>query len=625
MSTTLRFPAYHCARLRVLSTVRLLMDRPQQRDVVHMLMSRKPNILRDVSSSRGVSRKNVEHHVYACPRGDQCRSGGTVMFEKGSGYSNPFKHLRTCVSDGDDSRLFEIFYSRRNEKRQFGPGASSAVLTSATKKEQAMHCMLRFIVLKSMPISYVEDPIVRSFSKLEQNFSIKFTKSVIFKLTELVEQRIARILASTMGAIVHDGWTSNGTHYFAVFASFMRRVQVVRDGSLITVDEHCMPLLGVSPLAKKESTEDSSVGEAESFDADTHIRYLDEIFKFYSQDVYKWTTCSIADNCAVNKRLAFLLNVPHVGCMSHKLNSEVKEMVQRDASLARTIDSIHETMTNCKRRLKNRAMLRNLTHLAPVTYNETRWSGIKQMLNRFVEIRQDLIAVADMDDATVSIDRGPRFEVRVKKYSKMLTEIDTVTLELQKRGATLSDCRYAVNILREVVEEGRHDQGSVFFGCRLASKYLAPNASTVTDPHFESGVVKIQNGNEDSLTIDEKNACEKLRISRLIRSSSSLSEGRTIADKLANGKRRCVEPRSKYRNCGFILGSAAEVEGLWSVCNYVLTNHRKSMTPLLFECLIFLKTNKEFWDLNLVTEAMRASFSERSTRMVNEDSAQGEN
>jgi hypothetical protein len=52
-------------------------------------------------------------------------------------------------------------------------------------------------------------------------------------------------------------------------------------------------------------------------------------------------------------------------------------------------------------------------------------------------------------------------------------------------------------------------------------------------------------------------------------------------------------------------GSSAEVERLWSVAKYILTDHRKRLTPQLFEALLFLKQNKDFWGLTEVVEAIR--------------------
>eukprot|EP00171_Calliarthron_tuberculosum_P000936 IDg936t1 len=131
----------------------------------------------------------------------------------------------------------------------------------------------------------------------------------------------------------------------------MRGVRLVKNGVQVYEEEHCMPLLSVSSLSKEVSDDDVSEDEAEQFDAKAHLRHLVETFNLFKQNVYQWVLCSIADNCAVNKRLAKLLHVPHVGCMSHKLNSEVKEMVKIDKSLSKTIDSINETMSNCRRRL----------------------------------------------------------------------------------------------------------------------------------------------------------------------------------------------------------------------------------------------------------------------------------
>lgn len=101
--------------------------------------------------------------------------------------------------------------------------------------------------------------------------------------------------------------------------------------------------------------------------------------------------CTIGDNRVFNKRISRLLNVPHIGCMSHKLNLKVKAMVKRGNVLKSTIDSIHQTISDCKRHLRNRAILRNLTLLSPVLMNETRWSGIYTILKLHNQIHEDLL------------------------------------------------------------------------------------------------------------------------------------------------------------------------------------------------------------------------------------------
>jgi len=76
-----------------------------------------------------------------------------------------------------------------------------------------------------------------------------------------------------------------------------------------------------------------------------------------------------ADKCNVNKSVAGLPGLPHVGCKNHLLNLDVNQMVKSTQELNRTLTSVHETMTQCKKRLKNAALLRNLVDLKPIIHN----------------------------------------------------------------------------------------------------------------------------------------------------------------------------------------------------------------------------------------------------------------
>jgi hypothetical protein len=65
-----------------------------------------------------------------------------------------------------------------------------------------------------------------------------------------------------------------------------------------------------------------------------------------------------------------------------------------------------------------------------------------------------------------------------------------------------------------------------------------------------------------------------------------------------------------YVNCNFIFGSAAKVERLWSMGKQILRYDRSSMTPLVFETMLFLKVNRHYWDQAMVIEAMRKAESD---------------
>ena len=80
---------------------------------------------------------------------------------------------------------------------------------------------------------------------------------------------------------------------------------------------------------------------------------------------------------------------------------------------------------------------------------------------------------------------------------------------------------------------------------------------------------------------------------------------------------------SPYQNVDYVCGSASEVERLWSLCKYILTNTRSRMTPNLFEALVFLKVNYDYWDAASVqvayTNALNGLQSDRIVAMVEED------
>ena len=41
------------------------------------------------------------------------------------------------------------------------------------------------------------------------------------------------------------------------------------------------------------------------------------------------------------------------------------------------------------------------------------------------------------------------------------------------------------------------------------------------------------------------------------------------------------------------------------MAKYILVQQRKGMSPKLFECLLFLKYNREFWDRRMIIKAYR--------------------
>ena len=81
---------------------------------------------------------------------------------------------------------------------------------------------------------------------------------------------------------------------------------------------------------------------------------------------------------------------------------------------------------------------------------------------------------------------------------------------------------------------------------------------------------------------------------------------------------------SVYGNIDFILGSAAEVERLWSLAKHILEDDRRGMmSEDMFEALLFLKVNRRFWNEQNVAEADMTRFELRGGQANDNNDDQG--
>lgn len=279
-------------------------------------------------------------------------------------------------------------------------------------------------------------------------------------------------------------------------------------------------------------------------------------------------------------------------------------MISNMTQLSSTIETVHKLMKTARTRLKCAATLRNLTELRQVIQNETRRSGKHQTLKRFCEIREKLAEACDTEEFNLPDTSCPIFANRISRFELILGSINVVTVELQKRDDTLSQCRDALDGLIEGVDEERNVRAAPFSGCRLGTEYIATNAAIIQNADFESGVVKIQRGGANQLSLDEKFAVRMLR-GRSDTSTNQAATSFTSVHERFTKRRKSVE-QNAYIKCSFILGCVAEAERKWIVPKYVLTEHRRSFTLQMFEALAFLRYNERFWDIHTVAEALNS-------------------
>lgn len=594
------------------------------KEVVSLLMESSGERHRDIVSRRNIpTRRNVKFMLFKCPN-ESCVEHGNIMCEKGKGFTNPYNHLKTCIAGGDENRLRELYNIRLAEKK--GKHSSNRQFSTAvmqlSEREKALYSYIRLIVFHSLPLQIVTCHDYRAFSKFDIYFGVGYFKEILFKLEELVEEYISVEMKNTTGAMMYDGWTQFGTHFIGIFALYNRSVTFLEKGKKTEKLEVASPLISVSPMNSYNTDDDGNIiagQDATRFCAETHMRHFEDIFHIFGVSVHDWVSCQIADNCNLNLKIADIMEIAHVGCASHKLNLEVRKMLSTDGNLRRTVGSIQETMGTCRNRLKNRAMLRNVSHLQPIIPNETRWSGVCQMVLRYNKIRDALIEIEKNECTDLKMDKQLSFKHNALKIGSQLQGIDEFTKELQKEHITLSDARLILDELIRNVECGKFKSESKFYTCQLGREYISTKSSIVSHHLFESGVVKIQRRQISQMSDDEKHACSKLCSSSAEDIAGIEEDELSLSERLSQKKRKLDRESSGFRNCDYILGSVAACERLWSIAGNIFTKDRASMSPLLLETLLFLRINQSYWNEQTVKLAVARAKSSRVEKRLNED------
>ncbi|RLN99433.1 hypothetical protein DYB28_001560 [Aphanomyces astaci] len=255
--------------------------------------------------------------------------------------------------------------------------------------------------------------------------------------------------------IVLDDWSAGGTSYCCIMTSFCLD-DVVKT-----------PMLAFAPMLDEG---DHSAAQ--------HVVFIEATLELYSKTM-DVITFVIGDNCSVNQRMAGLLNVPLVGCVSLRFNLAVQRMMEEHKSL---LDRIH-----C-------VMLPTVSTYA--------------MVARFFEIKDHLAAKMDLREF---------FPAPVEIYAKdsLRTALDIMqgfTLAFQRDDLTLSEARVLMDALCEKFPSMSH--------------HLGPRAAIVKHPDFETAVIKVIDGAVGELTEVERSALSGFEIATVIaRQRSEASAG----------------------------------------------------------------------------------------------------
>ncbi|KAL4141248.1 hypothetical protein PRNP1_014370 [Phytophthora ramorum] len=464
-----------------------------------------------------------------------CKQCGKVRKQTaGTGYSNLISHL-AAKHPG---------YAETYDAIQRTHGQSLEAHGFVDQRTMEIFKWMEWIVVRNHALSEVDDPLTRSLAALKP-ISSKILIRYMHHVAGKVGARIAVDMNDQFG-LMFDGWTSGTMHFVAIYGVF------VQDGTLRQV------MLAISPAEYGQS-------------AEAHLEMIDAVLEPYNKNS-AMIIFVVADNCATNQAIATRLEVPLVGCASHRFNLAVCRYLEDYKTL------IDQVQTLCIQLLypNNAAELARHTHYKPLRANATRWSSTYQMLARYVKIRDDIKMVAAVEDLVPR----PSSHRQIVQLVNKLEALDSVCVKRQSEERTFADVRLLFD--------------AVMAKFPATSHHLSSSAQIVHSPVIERAVVKLLS--DRVLTAEEEGS-----VSRFVVTDSTANEPQRQVDfateTLRQAKRSCHSSGIKYSDIlRMIPPTSNRCERLFSQCKLVLSPLRSSLLPANFEMLVFLRANRMLWN-----------------------------
>lgn len=459
--------------------------------------------------------------------------------KKGTGYQNLIEHIERSHPD------WKALMSETEK------GSKSKLTYFIDTKSSNIYSWIDWIVSENLPFNFCEKDSTRKYSKLT-SISVETVMKYMELLVVEVEDRIRKELPEKF-AIVFDGWSEDSTHFLGIFASFALDQQETIKRQLLAF----APLLDETDLS-----------------AESQSALIVDTIEFYGKNISN-IVCIIGDNCSTNKAVANILEVPLVGCASHRFNLAVNSFLKDFETELDKVSLISRKL----RTIKNTAQMRRKTSLRPVLRNATRWSSTYLMLQRFLQLKE---FIDPMNIELAGLMPSAAELISLKRLSEDMSKFQSITMQLQNDRISLYDVRVPFDA---IVEE-----------YPVMSHYLSPNANIVHSSHFETGVMKLmRDGDAATLEHPEALALHKLKLN--LAANPSAQEDLSFAERAL---KRVRLQTGKYPDLSFICPTSNVVERLFSNAKFVFSDLRRSLLPRNLEMFLFLKLNRNLWDLGLV-------------------------
>ncbi|EGZ10352.1 hypothetical protein PHYSODRAFT_520761 [Phytophthora sojae] len=443
----------------------------------------------------------------------RCRCGTVRKQTHRNGYSNLMQHIRREHPDYETVMLDAT------------TAETVSLVNFVRHSALNLHGWMVWIVMCNLPLSFCESREARRYSSLDP-ISEETLRAGMDGVVVAVERSIASELPARFG-IMLDGWTHASEHYIAVFACY----EV--NGCPKTT------LLSMAPLLDALGDDLSAQG---------HLEFLATMLpRDYGVQLMQCRFL-VADNCAVNRRLATLMSVPLVGCASHRLNLAVQAgMASHEEDLAAV-----QTLMIKLRTLTQSAKLRS-------TF---------EMVRRHLQLLEFLDA---KDDDLMDLLPPPAMNKRLRALYQELCDIESARRPFK---ATTSTCW----------------------------TFARPRANIVYSPDFEAGCVRVLRGKAQRLTRAEKAALQPFEAARPDDAAASEEEedpAASFVERLRK-RRRLAQDRVKYEQLKSIPPTSNVVECFFSIARVTFGHQRHGLLPRTLETILFLRQNRSYWDATTV-------------------------
>ncbi|KAH9142563.1 hypothetical protein AeRB84_013378 [Aphanomyces euteiches] len=137
-------------------------------------------------------------------------------------------------------------------------------------------------------------------------------------------------------------------------------------------------------------------------------------------------------------------------------------------------------------------------------------------------------------------------------------------------------------------------------------EYVSMSSQIVHSPAFETAILKIQSRREATLTDEEALAVVRLLKTAAVDTDTMFQNEKDYATQLLKRKKLERELASSFLPTSFLLPASNCVERLVSYAQNICSPGRRSLQPRTLEMLPFLRSNREYRDVTIVSKVVNS-------------------